>query len=207
MGWLDIWRRWLVCSTSDAFPRTVRVLLSMLTPRQRQTLLALARHSVHQRVRGSECEEWTEPCEMPLASGVFVTLRTRGELRGCLGTLDCEAGLRAEVARCAAEAASEDPRFPPVSNEELPDVLIEISVLGPLQQIDPTGVDAFSIGHHGLVVEQGDHRGLLLPQVAVEWSWTGEQFLRQTCVKAGLPADAWQRGAAVYRFDAEVFGE
>jgi len=179
----------------------------MLTPDQRQILLAAARHSVCQRVRGAEPgEAWTEQCRMPDASGVFVTLKARGELRGCLGTLDCEAGLRAEVIRCAAEAASEDPRFQPVSDEELVDVLIEISVLGPLQQIDPAGADAFSIGRHGLVIEQGGHRGLLLPQVAVEWGWTVEQFLRQTCLKAGLAADAWQRGAAVYRFDAEVFG-
>jgi hypothetical protein len=180
----------------------------MLTPHQRQTLLAVARRSVHQRVRGAELgEACADQCQMPAASGVFVTLKARGELRGCLGTLDCDAGLSAEVVRCAAEAASEDPRFQPVSDAELVDVVIEISVLGPLQQIDPAGVDAFSIGRHGLVIEQGCHRGLLLPQVAVEWGWTVEQFLRQTCVKAGLAADAWQRGAAVYRFDAEVFGE
>ena len=144
---------------------------------------------------------------MPDASGVFVTLKSHGELRGCLGTLDCRAGLEFEVVRCAANAASEDPRFPPVSDEELPDVVIEISVLGPLQQIDPTSADPLRVGCHGLVVEQGSHRGLLLPQVAVEWGWTVEQFLRHTCMKAGLPGDAWQRGAAVYRFDAEVFGD
>lgn len=180
----------------------------MLTPLQRAMLLALARQSVHQRVCGGCCGPASEePYELPAASGVFVTLKAQGELRGCLGTLECSAGLRAEVVRCAAEAASQDPRFPPVSGEELPGVLIEISVLGPLERIDPARVDAFSIGRHGLVVEQGRHRGLLLPQVAVEWAWTVEQFLRQTCVKAGLPPDAWQRGAAVYRFDAEVFGE
>jgi len=180
----------------------------MLTSQQRQTLLALARHSVHQRVRGALCGDvWIEHCELPDASGVFVTLKARGELRGCLGTLECEAGLRAEVIRCAADAASEDPRFTPVSDEELADVLIEISVLGPLQPIEPVRLDAFSLGRHGVVVEQGRRRGLLLPQVAVEWGWTVEQFLRQTCLKAGLPAEAWQRGAAVYRFDAEVFGD
>ena len=67
--------------------------------------------------------------------------------------------------------------------------------------------DAFTIGVHGLVVEQGLHRGLLLPQVATEWGWTREQFLRQTCVKAGLPPDAWRNGARVFRFAAEVFGD
>ena len=79
-------------------------------------------------------------------------------------------------------------------------------MLGPLESIDARP-DAFTIGVHGLVAEQGFHRGLLLPQVATEWGWDGEQFLRQTCVKAGLPPDAWRRGARFFRFAAEVFGE
>jgi len=143
---------------------------------------------------------------MPDASGVFVTIKQRGELRGCLGTLQNRAGLAGEVIRCAADSASEDPRFPPVSPGELPELSLEISVLGPLEEIEPRP-DAFTIGTHGLVVEQGVRRGLLLPQVATEWGWTGEQFLRQTCVKAGLPPDAWRQGARVFRFAAEVFGD
>lgn len=143
---------------------------------------------------------------MPDASGVFVTLKRRGELRGCLGTLRNERGLALEVARCAVDSARDDPRFPPVSAGELPDLRLEISVLGPLERIEASP-DAFTIGVHGLVVEHGFRRGLLLPQVAVEWSWTPEQFLRQTCVKAGLAPDAWRNGATVYRFAAEVFGE
>jgi AmmeMemoRadiSam system protein A len=145
--------------------------------------------------------------EMPDASGAFVTLKRRGHLRGCLGTLQCQRGLVEEVERCAADAASEDPRFPPVSSDELPELSIEVSVLGPLEPIDPANPDAFQIGRHGLVVEQGLQRGLLLPQVATEWGWTTDQFLRQTCVKAGLPEEAWRRDARVYRFAAEVFGE
>ncbi|MEP6593741.1 MAG: AMMECR1 domain-containing protein, partial [Acidobacteriota bacterium] len=82
-----------------------------------------------------------------------------------------------------------------------------VSVLGPLEPIDPAQPDAITIGRHGLVAEQGARRGLLLPQVATEWGWTAAQFLRQTCVKAGLPPDAWQHGARIFRFDAEVFGE
>jgi AmmeMemoRadiSam system protein A len=112
-----------------------------------------------------------------------------------------------EVARCARDSATEDPRFPPLTPTELPDVSLEISVLGPIEAIDPADPDAVTIGRHGLIVEQGRRRGLLLPQVAAEWGWTREQFLRQTCHKAGLPPDAWQHGASVYRFDAEVFGE
>ena len=84
---------------------------------------------------------------------------------------------------------------------------LEVSVLGPLEPIDPTDAGAIAIGRHGLVVEQGHRRGLLLPQVATEWGWTVDEFLRQTCVKAGLAPDAWRHGARIWRFDAEVFGE
>ncbi|HET9265602.1 MAG TPA: AmmeMemoRadiSam system protein A [Vicinamibacterales bacterium] len=178
----------------------------MLTQYQRQILLTVARKSVIHQVHGREFE-LIERCELPLASGVFVTLKSRGELRGCLGTLDCCAGLINEVARCAADAATQDSRFPPVTVTELAEVAIEISVLGPFEPIDPASDGAFLIGTHGLMIERGRRRGLLLPQVAVEWEWTAEQFLRQTCFKAGLSADAWRSGATVYRFHAEVFGD
>jgi AmmeMemoRadiSam system protein A len=141
------------------------------------------------------------------ASGAFVTLKRNGELRGCLGTLECRRPLAEEVARLAASTSHEDPRFEPVRGWELADLHFEVSVLGPLEAIDPHAPDAIVIGRHGLVVEQGSRRGLLLPQVATEWKWSREQFLAHTCRKAGLPSDAWQRAASVYRFDAEVFGD
>jgi AmmeMemoRadiSam system protein A len=177
----------------------------MLTDDQRAHLLALAHASVDAQVRGGGRVE-PGTTVLPDASGVFVTIKARGQLRGCLGTLQNRAGLAAEVIRCAADSASDDPRFPPVAPGELPDLSFEISVLGPLEEIEPR-LDAFTIGVHGLVVEQGARRGLLLPQVATEWGWDAEQFLRQTCVKAGLPADAWRQGARLYRFAAEVFGD
>ena len=178
----------------------------LVSEAQRRALLDLARAAVAAQVAG------TPPPALPTAllpdaSGVFVTVRTHGELRGCLGTLECRRGLGEEVARCAAEAASIDPRFAPVSPEELPDLTIEVSVLCPLEPLVEPTAGAFTIGRHGLVVEQGRHRGLLLPQVATEWGWTPEQFLRQTCMKAGLAPDAWQQGATVYRFEADVFGD
>ena len=181
----------------------------MLTEGQRHALLELARGAVAAQVTGGSPDRvpLSSPEELPDASGAFVTLKLRGELRGCLGTLECRRGLAIEVARCAADSASEDPRFTPVMPGELPELTIEVSVLGPLERIDPLREDAIVIGQHGLVVEQGPRRGLLLPQVATEWHWTREQFLRQTCLKAGLPADAWQHGAVVFRFDAEVFGD
>ena len=184
----------------------------MLTDDQKRALLDIARTAIRAQVlgpRAGEAGARDEAREVPFpaAEGAFVTIKKGGELRGCLGTLKCVAGLGLEVARCAADAAREDPRFPPVAPDELPAVSLEVSVLGPLESIDPFDDTAIAIGRHGLVVEQGRHRGLLLPQVAIEWGWTVEQFLRQTCVKAGLPADAWRHGARVYRFDAEVFGE
>jgi AmmeMemoRadiSam system protein A len=177
----------------------------MLDEEQRRHLMALARASIEAQVRGGARVD-AGPMPLPDASGVFVTIKQRGQLRGCLGTLQNRAGLAAEVIRCAADSASEDPRFPPVTPADLPELSLEISVLGPLEAIEPRP-DAFTIGVHGLVVEQGFHRGLLLPQVATEWGWGGEQFLRQTCVKAGLPPDAWQNGARLFRFAAEVFGD
>lgn len=177
----------------------------MLSPQQREELLALARASMTACVLGHAPAE-PAPADLPDASGVFVTIKRRGALRGCLGTLENRRGLAGEVARCAMDSAREDPRFAPVAPEELPELAVEISVLGPREPIEPDP-GAFTIGVHGLVVEDGHRRGLLLPQVATEWGWTPEQFLRQTCVKAGLAPDAWRHGARLYRFAADVFGE
>ena len=177
----------------------------MLSDGDRRRLVDVAWRSVAARVNGSG----TVPpasLEWPPASGVFVTLKLDGRLRGCLGTLECLSDLASEVARCAADAATSDPRFPAIGPHELVGLALEISVLGPLERIDPRRPDAVSIGLHGLLVERGRRRGLLLPQVATEWEWNVEEFLRQTCVKAGLAAEAWERDALVYRFTADVFG-
>ncbi len=176
----------------------------MLTEAQQQALVALARAAVEARVHGTAPPPAS--IDVPGAAGVFVTLKVGGQLRGCLGTLQATADLAREVARAAADAASADPRFPPVAAADLGELTVDVSVLGPLEAIDPAAPDAIAIGRHGLVAEQGSRRGLLLPQVATEWGWTADQFLRQTCVKAGLPPDAWQHGARMFRFDADVFG-
>ena len=105
----------------------------------------------------------------------------------------------------ARAAAREDPRFGPVHLTEVPDLAIDISVLTPAHRVEDVG--GIEVGVHGLIVEQGGQRGLLLPQVPVEWGWDRDEFLNQTCVKAGLPPDAWRRGADIYAFTAEVFGE
>ena len=179
--------------------------MAVFTDADRRTALAVARESIVARLAG-HAVTLPDVTDYPAASGVFVTVKVKGQLRGCLGTLECGSALLVEIGRCAADAATVDRRFAPIGFAELPELSIEISVLGPLEPIDPTREDAIEIGVHGLVIEQGAHRGLLLPQVASERRWTAKHFLRQTCVKANLPQDAWERGATVYRFDAEIFG-
>jgi AmmeMemoRadiSam system protein A len=137
-------------------------------------------------------------------SGAFVTLRIGKDLRGCIGYPESDLPLTDVVERCAVSAATSDPRFPAVSVPEWPRVEIEISVLGPIEPV--AEMSEIEIGRHGLIAELGRRRGLLLPQVATEWGWDREEFVAHTCVKAGLPKDAWRQGAKLYRFEAEVFG-
>ena len=179
----------------------------MFSEDQQRTLVEIARRAVARSVNGSGAGEVPAIPDLPEATGAFVTLKRGGQLRGCIGTLECRRTLPEEVARVAVSAAREDPRFEPVRPSELADLDVEVSVLGPLEPIDPRDPGAIEIGRHGLVVEQGPRRGLLLPQVATEWGWDRETFLSQTCAKAGLPHDCWRSGARVYRFAADVFGD
>lgn len=171
----------------------------------RRTLLRLARDAVAAHVTGQATA--APPLDGVLArhGGAFVTLHHGGDLRGCIGHIADDEALGRVIPRCAVAACSDDPRFPPVALSELRDLDIEVSLLGPLEPI--AGPEAIEIGRHGLVVESGWKRGLLLPQVATEWKWDRETFLANTCQKAGLPKDAWLHGAKLWRFEAEVFGE
>ena len=140
-----------------------------------------------------------------LYAGAFVTLRMHGELRGCIGYPEPELPLREVIDRCAVSAAISDPRFPAVGVDEWSYIDIEISVLGPIERV--ADISEVVVGRHGLVVELGRHRGLLLPQVATERNWTAPEFAAETCMKAGLSRDAWENGAALFKFEAHVFGE
>ena len=139
--------------------------------------------------------------------GVFVTLSRGKELRGCIGNIETDAPLEQTVAECAV-AAARDSRFSPVTADELSEITIEISLLSspvelPLEKIE----EKIEIGRHGLLVTQGTKRGLLLPQVARRRGWDSCRFLEQACLKAGLDQGAWQRGARVAAFLADVFKE
>ncbi len=137
--------------------------------------------------------------------GAFVTLTRLGRLRGCIGQLPSGIPLADVVAYCARAVASEDPRFPRVVPEELADIEIEVSVLSPPSDIQPEAIEP---GKHGLFVSNGSRRGVLLPQVAVQFHWNGIRFLEATCEKAGLPRDSWRRPETrVQAFTAEVFAE
>jgi AmmeMemoRadiSam system protein A len=183
----------------------VESLSLMTNDHDRAWLLALAREAI---VTYASARELVTSISEPIAEregGAFVTLHKRGELRGCIGHLEVDQPLGRVVPRCAVAAASTDPRFPPVSLAEVPELEIEISLLGPLEPI--AGPADIIVGVHGLVVERDWHRGLLLPQVATEWGWDAPTFLAQTCHKAGLPQDAWKHWVKMWRFEAEVFSE
>ena len=177
----------------------------MTSDADRRLLLQLAREAIAAHVELKRPPNPDIVGVLARPGGVFVSLHNHGELRGCIGHIERNEPLGRVVLRCAVAACSTDPRFAGVSAAELAEVDIELSLMGPLEPI--RGAEDVEIGRHGLVVEHSSNRGLLLPQVAIEWQWDAEVFLAQTCHKAGLPRDAWKKGATLWRFEAEVFGE
>ena len=174
------------------------------SPEERATLLRLAHRSIEAAIAGVTVEMIPPNDHLAEHRGAFTTLHLDGKLRGCIGYVFPTQSLYRTVAETARAAAFDDPRFEPVNEEQAPRLKIEISVLSLLR---PAAAEQVVIGKHGLVVQQGSRRGLLLPQVPLEWDWDRETFLAQTCLKAGLPSDAWLRGAELHVFTAEVFGE
>jgi uncharacterized protein len=140
------------------------------------------------------------------ASGVFVTVFVAGALRGCIGFLALQGGLLDTVAEAARRAAAEDPRFPSVEADELEELDIDVTLMGPLEKL--SSAEDFDIGRHGLVIEQRGNRGLLLPQVATERRWDKAEFLSALCHKARLPDRAWENAdATLSRFEGLVIRE
>lgn len=171
----------------------------------RQRLMRLARRALEARVLGRPGPAIDRGGALDWPRGAFVTIRCHGALRGCLGRLEADVPLAETVAHLAAIVADSDPRFPPVSAADLPALTLEISVLTPEREVE--SVDEIEVGRHGVIVEDGARRGLLLPQVPLEVGWDRETFLAHTCLKASLPADAWRHGARILVFEAQVFGE
>jgi AmmeMemoRadiSam system protein A len=167
-------------------------------------LLQIAHQAIVALVEGKDITCPVPSPHLAEPRGVFTTIYSDGKLRGCVGFPVATLSLFKAVAETARAAASEDPRFVRVSLQEARSLRISISILSPLRSIIAAEVE---IGRHGLVISQGARRGLLLPQVPVELGWDRNTFLEQTCLKAGLPSDAWYSGAHIEAFTAEVFGD
>jgi AmmeMemoRadiSam system protein A len=172
------------------------------SPEERAELLRVAHEAIEAALAGRKLD--LNPASERLLDlrGAFTTLHLEGNLRGCVGYVYPVKALCRTVAETAVAAAFNDTRFLPVTAEEAPRLKVEISVLSPLVPIAAEDIEA---GRHGLVITLGSRRGLLLPQVAVEFGWDAQTFLQETCHKAGLPPDAWERGAVIEAFTAEVF--
>jgi AmmeMemoRadiSam system protein A len=177
-----------------------------LSEENRKAILALARQGVLHAV-SHERQLATFPISGIFAErrGLFVTLHVAKKLRGCIGVIEGSTNLGETLARCAADAALHDPRFSRMRAEEMDALEVEVSLLSPIEPIQP---EAIEIGIHGLLVERGTRRGLLLPQVAVEHRLSREQFLAETCAKAGLPRDVWKEPETkLYGFRCEIIEE
>jgi AmmeMemoRadiSam system protein A len=174
------------------------------SPEERSELLRIAHESIATAVAGGKAEFSVSSEHLVEPRGAFTTLHLEKRLRGCVGYVFPVLPLFRTVAETAAAAALNDTRFLPVTPEEAPRLSIEISVMSLLFPITPEEIE---IGRHGLLVTFAGRRGLLLPQVAIELGWDRRMFLAETCRKAGLPPEAWQHGATLEGFTAEIFGD
>ncbi len=188
-------------------------MLKMLTEEEGKEGLKLARAAIEkylsENIKIKPGEDL--PAIFEEKRGVFVTLNKYGELRGCIGYPYPIFKLKDAIIDAAISAAVNDPRFPRVTKEEFRDIVIELTILTTPQVLKVKPKDLpqqIEIGRHGLIVKKGIYQGLLLPQVATEYNWSSEEFLCQTCWKAGLPQDAWlEKDTEVSTFEGQIFKE
>jgi AmmeMemoRadiSam system protein A len=181
-----------------------------LSESERESLLREARETLESYAREKKKPKISkEAARTPLlesSRGAFVSLHKHGSLRGCIGTFEGEGFLINTIQNMTVAAGWQDPRFPPLDVKELEDVQIEISVLTPRRKVKD--VNEIQVGKHGIYITRGFNRGVLLPQVATQYGWDRETFLEHTCMKAGLPPDAWKlKDTVIEIFSAEVFSE
>lgn len=176
-----------------------------LNDQEKRTLHQIAKTVIENKAKGKAVPEFK--IDAPILKenrGAFVTIHKQGQLRGCIGYIEGHGPLHKTIEEMAEAAAFRDPRFMPVSEKELPDLAIEISVLTPLKRI--TDVKEIEVGEHGIYIKKGWYSGLLLPQVATEYGWDRQTFLEHTCLKAGLPNNAWKdKDTEIYIFSADIF--
>ncbi len=178
-----------------------------LTEKEKTTLLDIVKKAITAKFNDKEMPKLTLESEtLKEKRGAFVTLKKHGHLRGCIGYIKAAKPLGETVQEMAVAAAFHDPRFPSLKAEEIQDLTFEVSVLSPLKRIK--NIDEIEVGKHGLYIVRGYKSGLLLPQVAVEYGWDRECFLRETCYKAGLPPQACKdKETEIYVFSADYFGD
>jgi len=187
----------------------------MLSLDDGKKIVKIARERIKAHLRGEEYDIGLIDRRLEVNSGVFVTLKTYPEnnLRGCIGYPEPVYPLIDSLLDASVASATRDPRFHPVSSNELDHLVIEVTVLSSPELIkDRKGkglLEAIEIGRDGLIIEKGFHKGLLLPQVPIEWNWEKDEFLSHTCIKAGLPYDCWynDNDIKVYKFSGQVFSE
>jgi AmmeMemoRadiSam system protein A len=181
-------------------------MAELLTKREQKELLKIAREAIVSHVSGATVPSLEIASKgLNLECGCFVTIKQGGQLRGCIGNFVSDHPLYRLVQEMAVSAATRDPRFYPMKQQDLQDFELDISVLSPLELV--ASVDEIEVGRHGIYIVKGSYRGVLLPQVATEYGWDRETFLKHTCLKAGLPEKAWQKDCQIYIFSAQVFGE
>jgi len=185
----------------------------MLSKEEGEKAVKFAREVIESYVRGKELKDEELGEKFREKSGAFVTILTYPDrdLRGCIGIPEPIYDLKTSIIE-SARSATRDPRFPPLRESELPKVIIEVTILTPPRLVEVKNpreyLEKIKVGRDGLIAEKGFYRGLLLPQVPVEWGWDVEEFLSQTCIKAGLPPDAWiDEDTKIYSFQGQIFAE
>lgn len=177
----------------------------MFDEKQKRELLGYARNVIRKRLEGVGYITPEDPLYSEMR-GIFVTLTIRGNLRGCIGYIRPFKNILDSIHDMALAAAFEDSRFPPLAAHELSELSIEISILSPMEEMK--NADEIVIGTHGLYLQHPYGSGLLLPQVAPDWGWNKEEFLRQICHKAGLPSGSYlDPSAMLFSFTADIFSE
>ncbi len=182
--------------------------MAELTYKEQQLLFAIVRKTIEAKLNNESQPDFSQ-VNIPLLDeqrGVFVTLKLGKQLKGCIGMIMSDQPLRKTLPDMAMQSAFNDPRFTPLTKEEYTYVHVEVSILTRPQKLED--FDQIEVGKHGLIVSQGNHKGLLLPQVAVEQNWDSRTFLQHTCMKANLPPDAYKKpDTTVEQFSAEVYNE
>ncbi|WP_209625110.1 TIGR00296 family protein [Methanobacterium petrolearium] len=186
----------------------------MISKEEGEFLVKLARKSIETYLKEGKVINVPDDVNPILKEemGAFVTLNLDGDLRGCIGYPEPVKPLAQAVIEVAISAATRDPRFPSVTPSELDNIRVEVSVLSKPELVEVQNpaeyLEKIEVGKDGLIVEMGIYRGLLLPQVPIEWKWDIEEFLANTCMKAGLSPDCWlQKEVKIYSFQSQIFEE